>query len=84
MGSGRIGKEAKANRTGACLLLHITRVCRSSRAQTRDVWGSVSLRPRGSSVEFSCIGVPTIMLVRGESGVETKGQEWVGGGVTET
>lgn len=26
-------------------------------------------------MEFSCIGVPTITLVRGESGVETKGQE---------
>lgn len=74
MGSRGTGKKAKASRTGPCVLLHISWVSRSSRAQTRDVWGSVCLRLRDSSVGFSCIGVPTTMLVREESSMETKGQ----------
>lgn len=73
VGSGRTGKKAKASRTGACVLLHITRVSKSSRAQTRDVCASVSLRLRDSSVEFSSIGEPKIMIVR-EKSVGTKGQ----------
>lgn len=67
-------------------MLHITRVNRSSRAQTRDVCSGISLRLR-VVWDFPVCGIPTLMVVREEMvwnfpvwGVPTHGErrEWYG------